>query len=175
MPSNHLDVPVEVSKEPRGLLLLVEEDRDLRSVLRDVLEFDGYRVVALTTAAAAVPMVAGPVDAVVLSCVGTPLGLTESMAELAEAARTHAVPLVVVAAEESLPEWAHRLGTPYATSLRSIDELFTVVARGLSPRQAAQVREAGSRGTAVLGASTPARPPRRSDPTGASGASRRSR
>jgi DNA-binding response OmpR family regulator len=127
MPAQHIDASLPASAHVRRSLLLVEEDQDLREILSDLFEFVGHHVVPAHTPGAAVPWVTPAVDAVVLSCGAPPADVTDEIVALAQTARDRQVPLVVLSGDGQERAWARTLGTPYASSLRSTDDLLAVL------------------------------------------------
>ena len=92
-----------------GVVLVVDDDEMIRAVVRDALEFDGYRVVEAPDGAAGLAVLDGLEPCIVLLDMRMPV-LDGWGFSRAYRARDHRAPLVVMTAAENADRWCLEIG-----------------------------------------------------------------
>jgi len=122
--------PVEVCEVGNGaLILLAEDDEAQREVLVEVLEVEGYRVIAASSPAEALVGLGQSPDLVLLDLVG--VASPQVMSAIRSLPRRPA--LLVVSGDTATPGVAERLGADaYLTKPYDLDELLLRVREALA-------------------------------------------
>jgi two-component system chemotaxis response regulator CheY len=92
-----------------GVVLVVDDDEGIRAVVRDALEFDGYRVVEAPDGAAGLAVLDGVEPCIVLLDMRMPV-LDGWGFSRAYRAGDHRAPLVVMTAAEDADRWCREIG-----------------------------------------------------------------
>lgn len=111
------------------LILVVDDDPDIREVVRDILEGEGYRVATAANGAEALRVLEQQPAALVLLDMRMPVlnGWDFAAALRARGART---PILVMTAAQSARRWAEEIGAQgYIAKPFDLSELLTAIER----------------------------------------------